>query len=606
MPRMFGTDLPIRFCSGVRRAASFRLHFFAGALRALFPVLLFLLFTLQESSGAVTGTSVRVGVYENAPKVFTDDAGRPAGIFIDIIEFIAEEEGWELEYVPGTWNEGLQRLQRGEIDLMPDVAFTAGRAERYRFHSVPVISSWLEIYAPRESGISGISDLNGKTLLVLEGSVQQQTLSNLNAGMDPGPVLVQVPDYPAMFAMVAEQRADAAVTNRFFGALHAEEYDLVSTSVLFDPSDLFFAAPSPNSAETGDRLDYSGMLNVIDRHLRRLKENPDSIYFSTLTRWTSHSTELPLPVWVWRAAAAAAAVLIFSVAGNGILKLRVNQRTAELSAVNRDMERRITERTAELYETMKRAQAADKLKSTFLATMSHELRTPLNSIIGFTGILLKELAGPLNSEQKKQLTMVQTSSRHLLDLINDVLDISKIEAGQMDIVRSSFPVRDSIQKTVNYIRPAAERKGIAVHCFIDDDSGTMVTDQRRFEQVLLNLLNNAVKFTEEGSVTLRCIRFFLPGNPGESVSRPWYRISVADTGIGMKPEETSGLFQPFHQIDSGLSRRKEGTGLGLSISRKLLDLLGGRIELESERGKGSTFTVFLPESPLEGGMEEDG
>jgi len=398
MLRMFGTDLSIRSCSGVRRAASFRVHFFAGALRALFPVLLFLLFTLQESSGAVTGTSVRVGVYENAPKVFTDDAGRPAGIFIDIIEFIAEEEGWELEYVPGTWNEGLQRLQRGEIDLMPDVAFTAERAERYRFHSVPVISSWLEIYAPRESGISGISDLNGKTLLVLEGSVQQQTLSNLNAGMDPGPVLVQVPDYPVMFAMVAEQQADAAVTNRFFGALHAEEYDLVSTSVLFDPSDLFFAAPSPNSAETGDRLDYSGMLNVIDRHLRRLKENPDSIYFSTLTRWTSHSTELPLPVWVWRAAAAAAAVLIFSVAGNGILKRRVNQRTAELSAVNRDMERRITERTAELYETMKRAQAADKLKSTFLATMSHELRTPLNSIIGFTGILLKELAGPLTPE----------------------------------------------------------------------------------------------------------------------------------------------------------------------------------------------------------------
>ncbi len=230
------------------------------------------------------------------------------------------------------------------------------------------------------------------------------------------------------------------------------------------------------------------------------------------------------------------------------------------------------------------------MKSAFLASMSHELRTPLNSIIGFTGIILQGLAGPLNAEQRKQLEMVRDSSRHLLSLINDVLDISKIEAGQLEVRSEPFDLRASIVKVAGIVKPLAEKKGLALRVELAPEIGTLTSDPRRVEQVLLNLLNNAIKFTEQGTVTLTAeIAPATLRTPYSTI-----RICVADTGIGIKPEDLSKLFQPFRQIESGLSRRHEGTGLGLAISRRLTDLLGGQVQAASDWGKGSVFTLTLP------------
>jgi PAS domain S-box-containing protein len=245
-------------------------------------------------------------------------------------------------------------------------------------------------------------------------------------------------------------------------------------------------------------------------------------------------------------------------------------------------------------EKRHRAEAADHVKSAFLATMSHELRTPLNSIIGFTGIILQGLAGPLNAEQSKQLNMVRVSARHLLALVNDVLDISKIEAGQLDVARQPFDLRQSITRVMASVTPQAEAKQLALHAQVAPTLGQAVGDERRFEQVLLNLLSNAVKFSDHGEVTLTAGPVADFGPPGAQSGQPAVRVDVSDTGIGIKPEHLPQLFQPFNQVDSGLSRQHEGTGLGLAICRRLVELMGGEIGVTSEWGRGSTFSITLP------------
>jgi len=258
--------------------------------------------------------------------------------------------------------------------------------------------------------------------------------------------------------------------------------------------------------------------------------------------------------------------------------------------VNVSLERRVAERTAELALARDRAEGADRTKSAFLATMSHELRTPLNSIIGFTGLLLRGLAGPLNAEQTKQLCMVRDSGQHLLALINDVLDISKIEAGQIEIANAPFDLPESIQKVVQTVTPLANKKQLPLIAQIAPDVSRITSDRQRVEQILLNLLSNAIKFTEQGEVTLTAE--IVPGMPRSAL-----RISVADTGLGIKRENLDKLFQPFRQLDTGLTRQHEGTGLGLAICKRLVERLGGTITVESEWGKGSTFQCTLPIDP---------
>ncbi len=235
---------------------------------------------------------------------------------------------------------------------------------------------------------------------------------------------------------------------------------------------------------------------------------------------------------------------------------------------------------ASLYEL---AQEADQMKSAFLASMSHELRTPLNSIIGFTGILLQGLVGTLNDEQIKQLGMVKSSAAHLLELINDILDISKIEADQLKISIAPFKMNELIEKVVQTVSPLAEKKILPLLVYISPEVGQITSDQRRVEQILINLLNNAIKFTEKGEIRVECKQ-----NDG------WVETHVIDTGIGIRREDMQKLFSPFQQLDSGLSRRYEGTGLGLSICKRLLEKLGGTIWVESKWGVGSTFSFTLP------------
>jgi len=725
--------------------------------RILLAALLLLTWPLAHAE-----RQVRVGVYENSPKVALSPGGQPEGVFIDLIEAIAEREGWRIEYVPGSWAEGLDRLSAGSIDLMPDVAHTPERQRLYAFHEEPVLSSWVQVYARAGSGIRSLLDLSGKRVAVLERSVQQNFFSHMVAGFGIDVELVEREDFDAAFDAVRNGQADAVVTNRFFGARHAVNYGLEDTAIIFSPSKLYFAAP---------RNGRHDLLLAIDRHLREFKRDSSSEYYASLGRWIAGDVHPPrLPDWLPEAAMAVVALFLAGVGWVVVLRTQVGAKTAEIRArgeellvINRtlratgsrleldavlnetmqgalsltgfdggvlclrdpgekslkvgiayngcasdhadpmpeaicpamlegvaaggkpvlldargadgtprccdntrddgvcwnalfplrvrddtigilclysrkqtapeprllglvedlcgpvalamenarlyaqvrhhasELEARVRERTEalananrELLEAKHAAESADRLKSAFLATMSHELRTPLNSIIGFTGIILQGLAGPLNDEQNKQLGMVRDSARHLLALINDVLDISKIEANELVMANERFDLRDSIAKVTAITQPLAQKKNLALQVALTPDIDFMQGDARRVEQILLNLISNAIKFTDAGSISVAATRAQTAPAQADAAPQDAVCVSVTDTGMGIREEDINTLFKPFRQIDSALSRAHEGTGLGLAICRRLAALMGGTITVSSRWGEGSVFTVTLP------------
>lgn len=267
----------------------------------------------------------------------------------------------------------------------------------------------------------------------------------------------------------------------------------------------------------------------------------------------------------------------------GELVLAFNEMLEKIRNNEQHLERLVAERTVELEAAKTKAEESDHLKSAFLASMSHELRTPLNSIIGFTGILLQGMAGPLSDEQTKQLSMVKGSASHLLELINDILDISKIESGRIQVYDEAFKVDLLLVMAVSSLRPFAEKKGLRLRHNIETDLPKLNSDKRRLEQILINLINNAIKFTNEGEINVNCYR-----------KDDMLHIDVIDTGIGISEQDQVTIFETFRQIDTGLDRVKEGSGLGLAISKKLVELLHGTISVQSEPGEGSTFTISLP------------
>ncbi len=709
------------------------------------------------TAAADPGPRIRVGIYQNTPKIGLSPEGRPVGFFIDLLEEIARAEGWTLEYVPGTWGEGLDRLAAGGIDLMPDVAHSAEREARFAFHREPVLSDWFQIHARRGSGIAALPDLHGRRIAVLENSIQQEVFAKMARDFELAAILQSYPDYDAAYRALTAGTVDAVIANRFT-SIDRYRSAIVETGILFHPTRLFFAAP-----KTGARA----RLDAIDRQLARLKQDRTSVYYDSLQRWLA-SGDPPWrpPAWLKISGGILAGVLLVSLAWSFALQRQVTRRTREIqrsrdeiSSLNAelqqradDLEKRVAGRTAdlahlaarqqalaqielainqphelravldqivahvtgllpasggasvilwdetagrfdqssstvsrqpaseaahrarsaggatrwivdhrqpfvvadirddpfhanpmlaeyelrayagfpllasgqvlgvlyalsreprayppddldfleamaaraaaailkvrlyqELADARDRAESADRLKSAFLATMSHELRTPLNSIIGFTGVLLQKIAGPLTAEQDKQLGIVRDSARHLLALINDVLDISKIEAGQLRLDCEPFDLRAALAQAGDIVRPLAARKGLDLRAEIAPSVGAWTGDERRLAQILINLLTNAVKFTEAGQVTLRA-----------DIRGDRLVLAVADTGIGIRPEDHEQIFQPFRQVDSGLGRRHEGTGLGLAICRRLAEKLGGTLAVESEPGKGSVFTLDLP------------
>lgn len=825
---------------------------YASALRVF--LLLVCLFSLCGVDGdALADNSIkgpriiRVGAYENPPKIYTDEAGEVVGLFPDVLNYILQKEGWEIHYIHGSWTQCLDRLEKNEIDLMVDVAYSQERARKYLFSHETFLVNWATVYTTANQSINSLIDLNGKKLAVMKNSVHTEGIGGikqlaLNFDMDC--TFVEVDTYTRVFELLSSNEVDAGIVNRIFGSLASQSYDVIKTPVIFNPRHLKFAFPRDSALARP-------LIEVIDPRLYDLKKDPGSIYNKALSVYLSGLprelifapperpravTVVPLTLqekaWIrehptirigidpefapfefigpeggyngiasdylnilkqrlglevemmknltWKEAMEKAqnreidllpcvgitqerkkffkfskpyinfhraiitrtdTAFLTGLSDIESMKVAIQKNTSHegylrentsiepllydtlqkallavsngqaqafvgniasttywirklnltnlkvaapvtqdtqtlhfavredwpelvsiinkgLSSVTPEEENHIRNRwinieykpgiaprvvwgyilqisglalvifmvilvwnyklkkeiqkrieiDKKLSEANRNLKKLDQLKSMFIASMSHELRTPLNSIIGFTGVIVQGMTGPLNDKQKDHLTRVYNSARHLLSLITDVIDISKIEAGRIDVYPQDLLLSEIVDEAVINIEPQLKAKQLKLLQYIPRDL-KLHTDRKRLLQCIINYLSNAVKFTETGSITITAGRCGsrpsgeISQRPAEDISEnncgdnPDERVEilVTDTGIGIPERDHPRLFEAFERLDSHLRIKAGGTGLGLYLTRKLVtEILGGDIVFQSEEGRGSTFGLVIP------------
>jgi PAS domain S-box-containing protein len=771
---------------------------------------------------------LKIGVYENSPKIFTDEKGQTSGFWADITIYIAHKEDWKIEWIHGSWNDCLQRLENSEIDMMVDVGLTPSRQDRYAFSNETVLMSWSTLYTHKDVKIESILDLKGKTVAGLKRSVNidgPEGFNEMNEKFDLHCSIIEMSDYIDVFSALDKKEVFAGITNRFFGNKHEKDFEIERTSIIFQPTRLLFAFPKESELTPF-------LISKIDFHINQLMNDKNSVYYSAMAKHLGGIEKITVhSIWIRIIIVSLSFLIIIFVIINRILKhqivkknfqikksektyqaifeatgiasfivnddfiimhsnnecekitgftatqlfgmnwtklvyrddlqmtikhlkaikedsefisdkkceirlinskgeiknillsiemipnskktiismvdmtdrklvedelqklssivkqtfegiavtdldrtiLFVNnawvkmheydtdkelihksinifhsqeqlenelmpfyQKVAEqgfctgevghirknctifptitnttvikdehgkpyaiasivqditerkqmelvLKKTNEELETKVADRTRDLSEANSRLQELDRLKSMFIASMSHELRTPLNSIIGFTGLILQGISGKIDEEGKKDLNIVYNSSKHLLHLINDVIDISKIEADKFDYYFEEVELNEIIDETISLVSKDVKKKTLELKTEIPPGL-SIITDRRRLLQCILNVTNNAVKFTETGIIELKA----------EKIADV-LKIDVKDTGIGIKKEDISKLFKSFIRLESPLKNVTSGTGLGLYLTQKIITcVFHGEICVNSEYGKGSTFTMLIP------------
>ena len=522
--------------------------------------------------------TIKVGVYDNPPKIFINENGNADGIFIDVIKSIAKTENLKIEFVNGDWLKLTEMLKRGEIDILPDVAYSQERDSIFTLNKLPVLGSWLEVFTTKKSKINSISDLQNKRIGVLKGSIQENYVTNIvKKDFDLEFEIIVFDNYTNSIKSLKNQEIDLIVADRFFYFSELYDDEILSTGIILRPTELLFAFPKNNKE----------LANIFDKNISLLKNNSKSEYYISLHKWLDKGLKSEIPMFViWIIASIIFVLIIVSVFAF-LLQYRVKQKTKELTLQN------------ELLIVLKeKAEESNRLKTSFLQNISHEIRTPLNAICGFSGML----SMPDLTDDKKNnfISIIQNSSNQLLAIVNDVLTISSLQNKQEKINIQEVCINEIIDDLHTIFNQQAKNQNINLvkKNGLTNNQSLIYTDRTKIIQILTNLLSNALKFTKMGEIEFGYIVDDVRTGRDLSLRDKSLQFYVKDTGIGINSEFHEKIFERFSKADKNIQTNYGGTGLGLSISKGFVELLGGKIWLNSEDGKGTTFYFTIPYKPI--------
>lgn len=512
---------------------------------------------------------IRVGVYQNEPKVFVDENGHPKGFFIDIFNGIAGQEGWNVKYVPGSWNVCLDRLENGEIDIMVDVAYSKERDKSFDFNQETILLNWSRLFARKNIKINDIFDLQGKKIAVMKGDISYAELQSNVERYGVTCVFREVESFKRVFEEVDKGNAQAGLISRLFGHKHENEYDVDRTFMVVSPFHLHFAAPQD---QNGD------ILSAIDRHLVLLKQEKNSLYNQALTKWIKSAENVRFPRWINYGASIILVVILILGTFNFILKRQVRSKTRELAEANLELRKHhdqlkslVEERTAELA-------AANRELKAFSYSVSHDLRAPLRAIDGFSRLLLEDCVNLLDEEGKGHLKRVCSETKHMKDLIENLLELSRITRSEM--LKTHVDLSRLAREIITNLKDKNPSRNVEVSIH---EEVVAHGDPTLLRSVLENLLGNAWKYT--GRKENARIELGITESDGQKV------YFIRDNGAGFNMKYADKLFSPFQRLHR--MEEFEGTGIGLATVHRIIHRHGGRVWADGLPGEGATFYFTL-------------
>ncbi len=517
---------------------------------------------------AEAGRSVRVGVYQNRPGVFMAEDGKVQGFYIDILEKTAEKEDWKIDYVPGTWTEGMARLESGEIDLLVAIAHTPEREGKYRFNRETVFSNWGQVYT-HSPEIQSILHLEGRKIAGLKGDIYTIRFGELMSSFHMAYQLVETDEYKEIFQLIASGAVDAGVIARSNAKVMERDYSVFRSPIVCCPMEIRYATLKGKNQD---------LLESLDRDIHRLKVNKQSFYYQSMEQWFGDETRTVFPAWLgW---------LLALVTGTAVLL------TIGLFILRR--QRRLIEEKLERSYADQRAMEVKMLAASKLATIgevatgvAHELNQPLTYISTFTQNLEVALQNDtLNVERiKKRIGTVNEQFRRIDEIIRHLQTFGRKEeiigANSMQVIHLS----EVVEKTLLFLGERIRLRNIVLEKQFDENVPPVSGNMTRLEQIFINFFQNAIHaLSGRENATITITIGHLPGNKK-------VQVQFSDNGTGMEPEVRKKIFEPFFTT-KGIG---EGTGLGLSIVYGIVQEHGGTITCISEPGVGTTFALLFPE-----------